>query len=67
MKKIRLILLCTTPVLFFFGMRFMRMIFSTEGSESLKSEIIGAIIVGYGASLGLWYLDRKNRKEKDSK
>jgi hypothetical protein len=66
-KKIFLILLCITPVLFFFGMRLMRMIFSTEETESLKSEIIWAIIIGYGASLMLWNLERKIRKGKDSK
>jgi hypothetical protein len=65
-RKIGLILLFVSPVLYFFGIRFVRMIFQTERTESLKSEIITAIIIGYTISLALWYLDRKSRKEKES-
>jgi hypothetical protein len=65
-RKIFIILLFVIPVLYFFGMRLSRMIFQTERTESLKSEIIGAIIIGYTMSLYFWYLDRKSRKEKES-
>jgi hypothetical protein len=65
-RKIFIILLFVIPVLYFFGMRLKRMIFPRERTESLKSEIIAAIIFGCAMSLYFWYLDRKVRKEKES-
>jgi hypothetical protein len=65
-RKIFIILLFASPVFFFFGHRLLHVIFPPEGTESFKYEIIKAIMCGYGASLGLWCLDRKSRKEKDS-
>jgi hypothetical protein len=65
-KRKILIILFITPVLYFFGIRLERMIFQMERTESLKSEIITAIIFGCTMSLYFWYLDRKSRKEKDS-
>jgi hypothetical protein len=65
-RKIFIILLFVNPILYFFGLRFMQMIFSTDRTESLKSEIIIAMIIGYTISFALWYLDRKSRKEKES-
>jgi hypothetical protein len=64
-RKIFIILLFVSPIFFFFGHRLMRMIFTPERIESLKDEVILALMCGYGASLGLWFLDRKSRKEKD--
>jgi hypothetical protein len=61
-KKIFITLLFFIPVLFFFGMRLLRII--TGNSESFESEIIGALLCGYGGSWGLWRLYRKANKGK---
>jgi hypothetical protein len=65
-RKLFIILLFVSPIFFFLGHRLLHVIFPPERSESLKYEIIGAIVCGYGASFGLWSLDRKSRKEKES-
>lgn len=62
-KKIFLIQLFISPVFYFFGFRLIRMIFPPEETESLKSEIIWAIIIGYSTSLALWNLHRKSKKK----
>ena len=63
-KKIFFILLFFTPILFFLGLRLLRYLIGSDIQESLKMEIIGSIICGYGVSLGLWYHYRRaNKKE----
>jgi hypothetical protein len=66
-RKIFVILLFLTPVLFFCGHRLVKMVFPPDNLESLKMEIIGALMCGYGASLGLWYLDRKVSQKQGEK
>jgi hypothetical protein len=43
----------------------MKRLISGNPEESLKSEIIGALLCGYGASLGLWFSFRKLYKWKN--
>jgi hypothetical protein len=57
-----IILLLSTPIIFFWAHRFLGMISHPERPESLKSEITGALMSGYGASIGLWFLFRKAGK-----
>jgi hypothetical protein len=63
-KKIFMTLLFVTPVFFFFGIRLLDVIIGRDNQESLTGEIIGALLCGYGGSLGLWYLYRKANKGK---
>jgi len=58
-KKIFFVALFITPLLFFWGKRLLELIIGNETHESLKIEIITAIFIGYGVSLGLWNLYRK--------
>jgi hypothetical protein len=46
-RKVFIILLFLTPILLFFWMRLMHLIFPSDRPESLKSEITGAITGGY--------------------
>jgi hypothetical protein len=61
-RKIFIILLFLTPILFFLGMRLLHLIFPPDRPESLKSELTLALMSGYGASIGLWFLFRKAGK-----
>jgi hypothetical protein len=65
-KKLLILLLACTPILFFFGYHFLQMIIAPESAESIKSEIIGSVICGYAISFGIWNLYRKVNK-KDSR
>jgi H+/Cl- antiporter ClcA len=69
-EKLFIILLACTPIFFFFIYHFLLKIVAPESAESIKSEIIGAVICGYAISFGLWNLyrkDNKNKKIKDFK
>jgi hypothetical protein len=48
-------------------MRLMHLIFPSDRPESLKSEIIGAVISGFLISVGLWNLHRKAGKNQKKK
>lgn len=63
-KKLIVILLCTTPIYFFWGNRLIQYIFGRNNPESLKSEIIGAVFVGYTTSCSAYFIFRKQIKEE---
>ena len=64
-KKLLFVILLSTPLWFFFGLRFLNYIIGSESQETLKQEIIGSLICGYGVSLGIWYnFLRKTKKKK---
>lgn len=52
-----------TPLIFFYANRF----FGIISTETLKYEITGAILSGYGLSYGLWYLYQKTNKNSKQK
>jgi hypothetical protein len=62
-KRVLIIYLFFTPILFFIGLRLLHIIIGSP--ESIKYEIIEALICGYGASLGFWMLYRKVNKQKN--
>jgi hypothetical protein len=66
-KTLVLFILFSTPILFFIGNRLLQMFFPPEIPESLKNEIISAVMCGYGASIGLWFLFRKAYKNQKKK
>jgi hypothetical protein len=66
-NKLLISLLLTTPILFFWGHRFLQMIFPPENPESFISELIGAVMSGYGGSIGFWMLYRKVSKNQERK
>jgi hypothetical protein len=61
-KKTFLILLFVIPILFFGMYHFLLII--TGSPESLKYEMIGAILCGGAISIGLWNLYGKSRGRK---
>lgn len=61
MKKDKLFIICLflTPIPFFLLNYF---IFN-HNNDSLMGGIIGAILCGYGGSIGIWLLYKKRKKE----
>lgn len=61
MNKITIFKVCLflTPIPFFL----LNYLFFGNSAESLRAGVIGAILSGYGASIGLWLLYRKRAKE----
>lgn len=55
-KEIFIILLFLAPLLFFFWYRSLQIIVGNDNQEPVKYEIIGALMCGFGVSLGLWNL-----------
>ena len=65
-KKLFFVLMFISPVLFFFGLRFFNYIIGREYQETLKQEIIGAVMCAYTGCIGIWLLYRKQRKARDN-
>ena len=61
-KNILVILLFSTPIIFFLANRILQILIGNDNQDYLKYEIIGSIICGYSASLGFWLLYRKIKK-----
>ena len=65
--RVMYVLMFFSPVMFFFGLRFLHYIFGREVQDTLKIEIIQSVMCAYAGCFGVWLLNRKLRKQSKGK
>ena len=65
--RVRYVFMFFSPVMFFFGLRFLHYIFGREVQDTLKMEIIQSVMCAYAGCFGILRLQRKLRKQSKGK